>query len=353
MAAGQGYGSGCNMPLPSVLFSAIRTAILRNEVGLAKAKEISCHTKDKGKNRRIGIDKFGSLQLNGIFLYHDDFGVLYPMPKDVLKADKNGCKTTVLGKVEGKILPLATIPPSKERVAGFWTEQQLAAYLQKKTCDMTPLEQKVIWQPEWRVGVEIDPLNFANKEGQLYAGEYMRLAEKASFVTKATLHESGILEKVESITFGGERRLCSMVENKNIFSKWTAPTIDSEAEYILKWVLLTPAIFVNGSTPGWVVDKQVKLQPKINGQKKTINAELLAHSVGSPLLISGWDIIENRTKPSINGVDSGAVYYFKCASKEDANNLAKALHGRCRSDMRSEKGFGFGLTSIENFTLIN
>ena len=353
MAAGEGYGNGCNMPLPSVLFSAIRTAILRNEEVLAKTKELSHHTKDRGNNRKIGIDKFGSLQLNGVFPYHQKHGILYPIPKDVLKADKNGVATTALGNAGGRIVPLATIPPNKDQVTGFWTERQLIAYLQNTPLDMTPIAQNEIWQPEWHVGVEIDPDNFSNKDGQLYAGEYMRLSNQASFVTEVSLQENGVLEKIKSITFGGERRLCSVESKKNIMPEWDTPATTEESDYLLKWILLTPAIFAKGSTPGWIVNNQVMLQPKIDGQKIEINAELLTHTVGSPLAASGWDILENRAKPSISAVDAGAVYYFRCASKADTNNLAKALHACCRSDMRAEKGFGFGLASIEKFTLIN
>ena len=129
MAAGEGYGNGCNMPLPSSLHSAIRTAILRNEAFLPKQKTISQHTRDLGKNRKIGIDKFGSLKINSFFVWHNDLGTLFPIPKDVLSATKDGYSKTRLGKAGGKIIPLSIIPPSKERVTGLWTHKQLQAYL--------------------------------------------------------------------------------------------------------------------------------------------------------------------------------------------------------------------------------
>ena len=182
----------------------------------------------------------------------------------------------------------------------------------------------------------------------------MRLSDQVSFVTDVSLQESGVLDRTESIAFGGERRLCSMKKVKqSVMPQWQPPSVSQKNEYLLKWILLTPSIFAKGSIPGWVENDKVMLQPKINGQKTKINATLLAHAVGSPLAVSGWDVVENRAKPSIYAVDAGAVYYFRCASDADANNLAKALHAHCRSDMLAEKGYGFGLAAIEKFTLIN
>ncbi len=217
MAAGEGYGRGCSMPMPNILYSAIRTAILRNEDGLPVEKKQSRHTRDKEKydNRKIGLDKYGSLQLKSLFPFHNKHGILFPIPNDVLQADAEGCKTTALGNVGGKTVPLATAPPSKDRVTGFWTESQLNAYLGGNKGDLTPVSIAEIWQPEWRVGVEIDPASFANKHGQLYAGEYMRMTEEAAFVTDIDMHEAGLLEKMSTFTFGGERKLCTVQQSRN------------------------------------------------------------------------------------------------------------------------------------------
>jgi len=355
MAAGEGYGNGCNMPLPSVLFSAIRTALIRNQTSLPKTKTESRHSKDKGKNRKIGLDKFGSLQLKGIFPYHRKYGILYPIPKDVLFANNTEVKTTALGKVRDQIVPLATIPATKDKITDFWSQKQLKAYLNNKynNINMTPIPVKQLWQPEWHVGVEINPTTFTNEDGQLYAGEYMRMSNDASFITQLSLDETDKLSQIDTIAFGGEKRVCSFTPTTNNFPKWSIPKIPDGEKFILKWILLTPAIFANGSTPGWITDNKVLLQPKINNCKTKINATLVSQSGVAPIHISGWDIIGNHAKPSIYGVQAGAVYYFKCNTKTDAQNLIQALHNKCRSDMLAEKGFGLGLTTISKFTLIN
>jgi len=357
MSAGEGYGNGCNMPNPNILHSAIRTALLKNDGLLPKEKTSSTHSRDKGKNRKYGIDKFGSLQVMNLFPYHDQYGILFPIPKDVLNADRHGLKITVLNRIDDKrIVPVSTIPPTKERVSGFWTELQLIAYLKKETVDFTPVKQEEIWQPEWRVGVEIEGISNSSKEGQLYAGEYMRLDDKSSFVAEVSINESeGNLSGLHNIHFGGEKKLASISEAVNIFPEWNPSELSSGC--IVKWILLTPAIFGNGALPSWLFsqnkeDKKpvgnVRLQPRIDGVKTAIEAELLCCSVGDPKPISGWDTLDKMAKPSLLSVQSGSVYYFKCTTKEDAKNLVKALHSKNRSDMLSEQGFGFGVCSIEN-----
>ncbi len=345
MAAGEGYGNGCNMPNPNILHSAIRTALIKENGELPKEKKGNRHSKDK--NKKYGSDKFGSLQVKNLFPYHSEKGILFPIPNDVMKAEQNVLKITELKRIENKVLPVATIPPSKKRVEGFWTEQQLFAYLNNEITDFTPFTQSKVWQSEHRVGIEIEPNSNSTKEGGLYAGEYMRLDDKAGFVAEVSLKDDeGDLSKINTIHFGGEKKIANIANKTNLFPEWDSA--EYAEENIVKWILLTPAIFANGALPGWIENNKVLLQPKINGQKTAINADLLCCSVGNPIPISGWDSIENKAKPTLLAVSAGAVYYFKCTTAKDAKNLTLALNAKNRSDMLSEQGFGFGLTTITN-----
>lgn len=349
MSAGEGYGNGCRIPTPNVFHSAIRTTLIIKNDEMPKEKTGNRHSRDKN-GRKYGLDKFGSLQVRNLFLYHLDKGVLFPIPNDVLEAEKDSFAITKLKRIGDKILPVATIPPSKKRINGFWTEKQLFAYLtaNSEEIEYSPIKTSGIFQPEWRTGIEIEKQRNATKEGQLYSGEYMRLDDKAGFAAEISLKDNeGDLSTVDILHLGGEKKIASISRQDDLFPKWNKAK-DAGDGKIVKWVLLTPAIFRYGSLPGWIKDNRVVLRPKVNGEKIDINANFLCCSVGDPMPISGWYAIEHRAKPSLLAVAAGAVYYFRCNTVDDAKNLASALNAKNRSDMLSEKGFGFGVTTIIN-----
>jgi len=365
MSAGEGYGNGCRMPFPSSIHAALRTSILKNANALPSKRIDTRHSRDvrkaakSGISKRIGVDKYGSLQIKSMFVKHVKYGVLFPLPIDVLTADESGVSITKLGRIGGRIVPLATVPPSKKRVAGFWTVTQIRSYLASDCSgvDMTPVSVDDVWQPEWKVGVEIVPKTQANQEGQLYAGEYMRLNDAASFVVDVSLQEAEELAKIHTVTLGGERRVCDVQESDFTKLEWTprSPSVATTSSgYLVKWILLSPALFAGGSTPGWVHEGRVKLRPKFKGERMDLdNSTLLAACTGNPIPFSGWDPLEGQAKPSVLAVPAGAVYYFRCPDETSAQALASALNDRCRSDMLAEKGFGFGVTIIEKLELIN
>ncbi len=349
MAAGEGYGNGCNMPMPNILHSAIRSALLKQNGSLPDVKKTSQHSKDKDKKRKIGLDKFGSLQVKNLFTYHEKYGLLFPVPNDVLNAGDKKLVVTQLKKISDNVVcPVSIVPPNKDRISGLWTETQLMAYIAacyEPEINFTPVNQAEVWQEEWRVGIGINPESNSTMEGQLYAGAYMRMNDNAGFAAEVSINDKeGDFDDLMHIHFGGEKKLASIQMRKNIFPEWNCG--QHENGTIVKWNLLTPAIFANGTLPGWIENSRVMLQPKSDGKKIAIDAKLLCCSAGSPSIFSGWDVIDQQAKPSLFAVQSGAVYYFECATPKDAECLAVALHGKNRSDMLSEQGFGFGITSI-------
>jgi hypothetical protein len=68
---------------------------------------------------------------------------------------------------------------------------------------------------------------------------------------------------------------------------------------------------------------------------------------GDPEIVSGWDIAGNHAKATLRAAPPGSVYWFGCDTLNTARELAHKLHLRPRSDMYGEKGYGYGMCSIE------
>lgn len=366
MAAGEGYGYGCNMPKPDQLHKALRTALLHAKGQLPASKSPANHTSDrekhkKGRRKRIGSDTFGSLRTVGPFPYLPETGVLFALPRDVIAIDvaEKSLSKTHLEKTDSprpgaewrpKALPLAGRPPTKQRFSGCWTASQVKAYLAGRQTDFTPIPPNTVWEEEWRVGVEIDPATYSSREGQLYAAAHMRMTDGAGFAVGVSLHEADDLAALKSIQFGGEQRLARLQPMQALLPDIPPPTVpDSGPACIVKWILLTPAVFAHGTVPGWCMDSRepAKLPPgrvclPVNGR-----AELAACAVGDPDPFSGWDFLDGQAKPSLYAVRPGAVYYFWCESPAVAAALCRKIHWQPRSDMLSEAGYGYGVCTVE------
>jgi hypothetical protein len=76
-------------------------------------------------------------------------------------------------------------------------------------------------------------------------------------------------------------------------------------------------------------------------------AQIISWCLGKPRVVSGWDVVEGRAKPTLLAVPEGGVYYFLCENRATAGALAKTLHWQPRSDFYGEKGCGYGLTSFD------
>jgi hypothetical protein len=74
---------------------------------------------------------------------------------------------------------------------------------------------------------------------------------------------------------------------------------------------------------------------------------LISWCLARPRTVSGWDVVEQRAKPTLLAVPEGGIYYFLCENRATAAALAKKLHWQRRSDFYGEKGCGYGLVSFD------
>lgn len=281
-------------------------------------------------------------------------------------------------------LPLSVTPPDKYgQLAGWWTVRQYQAYLSpaadgnagedKKDAFFRPLPTADLWAGEHRVGVQIDPGSMAAAEGQLFAGSYLRAHLHTRFLAWAEIAdaaearngEARQLDQLDWLLLGGEFRLARLWHHHakgkpisdglaHLCSPPEPP--DGDGPCLLKWVLVTPAIFAHGSLPGWCwnsADGKPAGEVRLGASKRKASLEalpgrarLISWCLAKPRTVSGFDIVNGQAKPTMLAVPEGGVYYFLCENRPTALALARKLHWKPRSDFYGEKGCGYGLVSF-------
>ncbi|MCL5098281.1 MAG: type III-B CRISPR module-associated protein Cmr3 [Candidatus Omnitrophica bacterium] len=269
-------------------------------------------------------------------------------------------------------LSVAVTPPDKcSQLHGWWTVNQYRSYLEGRIDGaqqfFQPAPQSELWEAEHRVGVQIDPGSFASMEGQLYAGSYLRPQSRTRFAVQLHLEKAVNNETVEAqmlncLLLGGERRLARIWRQDTLPGGFTDPFADpifkappspsGIGPCLLKWVLVTPAIFARGSLPGWCWDTNKDRPSGLLTPGRVCfdlpgRVHLVSWCHGKPLAVSGWDVAEQRAKPTQLSVPAGSVFYFLCEDTATGCALAERLHWKPRSDFYGEKGCGYGLVSFD------
>jgi CRISPR-associated protein Cmr3 len=289
-------------------------------------------------------------------------------------------------------LPAAAGHPGKEELPHWMRLDDFEHYLAGNP--LTPCKAPELWETEHRIGIAIDPETHGTVEGQIYAAEHLRLRDdvrlrfavstpggrqrnRPGFATEGNKTVNDLCGV--ALTLGGERRF-GVIQDAGV--PLALPDVSAHLSGVLvKWVLLTPAIFKEGWLPGWIQAQGQSLQVRLTilpdasgypqqtreqrraamqSAAQPIAAELLAACVGKPQTITGWDLLESgqtvqgqptrgRAKPAWLAVPSGSVYYFRAADNHAAKLLVQTLQGRCHSDSFGEKGMGLGVCGV--FTL--
>jgi CRISPR-associated protein Cmr3 len=410
MSAGQGKGAGCRMPFPSTLHEAFRASLLtayhkttarKHVVGRPRTadRKGNWHEHSPETDVLIASKAYQSLRTAGPlpFLCQPvvwegkqegketgvqvvSSGLLWPVALDVAFETGGATSPVALRTLqllrhqrspEGAgfhqpCLPVAVTPPDKHgQLRGWWTTAQFAAYLSGEQANtghrFRPIPQDQLWQAEYRVGVQIDPGTFAAESGQLYAGSYLRPHAYLRFACQVGLKqpvngEEKELNELDWLLLGGEQRIAHIWHSgfsDPFASLAKAPEPPSgDRPFLLKWVLATPAIFAHGSLPGWCADTKRSRSggPLPNGRvclDLPGAGQLISWCIGKPLTVSGWDVVEQRAKPTRLAVPAGSVFYFLCENRATAAELARKLHWQPRSDFYGEKGCGYGLVSFD------
>ncbi len=399
---GAADGNGAQWPLPSVLHSAVLSAFHRGFTD----DEIRAYAKRHQHSRRPGKDRnfetlkrtkavFGGVKTLGPFPRKDG-RIWFPVPADLILDEEKGdapaqlLPTDLPADARGDLPPplkyalWKDVKPSKKELGQWISAEGLAHYLRGEIAGLGECLAKndAFFDTEARPGIGIDADTGTTRDGAFYTAEYLRLKPGVSMLASLDALSVGgngttdLWEKFldknadAAFIFGGQRGV--------VRADATAKTLAlpaSPAEFPgnrVKWTLLSPALFGSGWLPGFL-DKDgnvmLKAVPARDADESreawrercktapSISARLVAARVGKAIPTSGWKINsdENAKNSGNDGggapkatrllVPAGSVYYFKCKSADDARALASALHGRVKSDLLGEQGFGLGVCS--------
>lgn len=369
-------GLGANWPRPDQLWNALINAFHREWDTPQEWEGCGKHTfRDKNLEGHWGRSKdrnsdssfrFGSLQSAGPFPSHK--GEIYlPMPLD-LNMRLVECKGTDLPSPLKyaflvKKLGKTNLPP-------WITLQQYQKYQENKL-ELSELgEQNELYYAERNIGIEIDSDSGTTVESKLYQAEYLRLERGVSlaFWAECELKKRGgnevtdVFEKFgfkRKIVFGGQQGVAELEKTSTPFPLPEAVLTGS----LLRWTLITPALFNNGWYPDWVANDGNVMLRNINrepgesrhewkrrqAEAPYIGGRLIAARVGKPVAFSGWDLNVGGPKPTRLAVPAGSCYVFECESRDKAQELADLLHVRPRSTEDGAKGYGYGVCSTIEF----
>ncbi|MGD9420747.1 MAG: type III-B CRISPR module-associated Cmr3 family protein [Verrucomicrobiota bacterium JB025] len=431
-------GHGAAWPLPTVTNAALHAALHRAEIG-----GVHNHRRGRSGNYSDTRDrKFGSLKTAGPFPVCTHGGAttwFFPRPLDA--GIPGSPKPSLLPLTMGFDRSLSSLPqPFHFPVANTQpaTKDQPKPWLSKgawnrylgtdpsntESGDASYKSDSDFADTESTFGIGIDP-DTGTQDGEgFYSAHYLRLREGWSLGCLAEAEDKEFRGEKDNrdlvqaifpnsgtetpVIIGGQQRVCTVRRDNPVklplplgeTQKFEQRDSTGKPTWLVKWVLLTPAIFPTidagiskrgternahpgGYLPTWVcpgtgnvlletVSKEErKRRRSLNAGGKgyasnpNISAKLVAAITGKPIPVTGYALdngLSDRKpgpKPTLLAVPAGSVYYFECDSPEAARKLATALnwHGDTpgtaienrRSTLMGEKGFGLGVCSTWSF----
>ena len=371
---GSAIGEGANWPMPSVFHHALLSAFH------AKWPDAKTRHQHLGaKENKNSTFLYGDLKTVGVFPSVGD-ALYFRMPADVQEFNNDSDEWCVLHptKLTGKgdlpaPLERGLEKPgeaTKKKVPQWISADGLIKYL-SGSVEREPVP--TLFDVESRPGIGIDPQTGAadtgsgDEGGKFYIAEYMRLRDGVAlkgFAAAEALEPYFADSKKSGFVFGGQRGVALLDGTRD---DERLPSGIAASGTRIKWVTLTPSIFIGGWLPSWI-NKDGKIlryerppnETKRAWRKRPVEerkklavqvpmGKLVAACIPKPVPYSGWKAhatAKEGAKATRLCVPAGAVYYFETESEEETQRLVTFLNGKRKSDMAAEKGFGFGLCGI-------
>ncbi len=330
------FAEGTFPPSPSVIYGALRTAYIAQNLG------------KEGKTLDSLIKETEKLVITNI-AYNFDGQLRYPMPLDYVelkaKEDQVVCLSLFENGFSGIELPYLCI--AKEHVEqvndGLLEESQMGNYLDGNTtnCDIRKWSSFLTLESKFGNRRNNDTRSTSDDDGNVYRVGMRRLQnEKGRLLI---LVEYSFEEELQKgiLRLGAEGK-AAKVNSSNI------PNIQAEvlSERHFKVILQSPALFTNGNEPNlkWFADLGVDVR-------------ILTKIVGKPIKIGGWNLIDEKgnqcPKPMLSATPAGSVYYYEITNNKTVQQLltqTQSIHSI--SDQRQKEGFGLYKIANLNFNPI-
>lgn len=346
VSAGSQRIVGLDMPLPSTLAGALRSCQARawfND-GQLSQDQIARLLKSEVQGPLLAQRLSPREPMHLLFASPADAAVLQVGEKAKLfrsLPDKSQClsganypdglyPTRIKGKGE----------PTKQSRAAVWGLDHMTAWL-SGTNDQLDLP---VWKPlprEERTHVAIDSSKRVAEDQMLFSTNGVWIGPALGSSGQSGVEElrdcalaCRVVDElhVDSLlTLGGERRLVRLKQDE--VHGWQCPEQVRQALRssggLVKMILATPAVFIEGFKPGWT---------EIHG----VRMRLVSACCGRPLQVSGWDLVKRAPKPIRYAAPAGSVFFFELEDASQAGSLADHWL-EAVSDDEQHRRDGFGL----------
>lgn len=323
------YGKSLFPPAPSVLYGALRTAIMvHNQVNLI---DFLSGSKNQLEEVIGTTEKLGTLKLQGPWLAELSYNKLteyFPPPLFLMKDNRNNFFTIKLPQSPiGFITNLnfnLTLPLIESNdlfhVSSLISSYEAVNILSGK---IGRIEDKKLdlFKGVYKVGIKRDTSKRTTEEGKLYSILQYSLNPdpKTNIGLVCTLSHGHLLPDALSLKIGGESRVAHAVKvERSAFQEILEESLSQIVDKIQEtgrffiW-LITPAIFKNGFLPDFVNPQTLEGEFPLSlssGSSETIKVKLKTSIIKPSQSIGGFDLARRFPRPMYKAVPAGSVYYF-------------------------------------------
>jgi CRISPR-associated protein Cmr3 len=332
------WADGIFPPSPSVIYGALRTLWLSEQVGGFSKANIKLSEK---------------LKIRGIYLELDG-EICLPVPRDFVHEKDKSENTFILniGKNEAvsrQLLPYVPLSDQPDMFLEDFTSDSFLApdafgfYLKKDKTKKIKVRKSGL-KNESKIGIKRDALTYTTAEGNLYRVDFKRFSTDFKDEKRTTIaikFEGLDFPNNKFVKLGGEGKAASYTLDVDSVDTEIAPlnAPDFQANQF-RLILSTPSVFKQGWLPFGIdennLDKPIEIELE-NTQK--IKFKILSASLGRPLSIGGFDLEKQEPKTMYRAVPAGSVYWFELLEGNMAD-VVTAFHEKSISEYKADEGFG-------------
>lgn len=323
------FAEGAFPPSPSVIYGALRTAYIAQNLG------------KNGKNLdNLITDTEGLVIMDIAYLFEDGSGehpLRYPMPLDYAELKSNEERKEAIGlkyiENNSTSSPMNYLHYAESHVEqstdAVFSRSQFENYLEGNT-SLQPIKKwlnLIISEPKFGNSRNNETRSTSDDDGNVYRVLMRRLKNEKGTLKIAVSYVFDKSIDFSLIRLGGEGKAVDMKPYR------ASLDIDNPtfSDKYFKIVFLTTAV-LNGIAPDLSF---------LNG----IELQLLAKSVGKPLRIGGWDMAANNgsgaPKSMLSAIPSGSVFCYKILNGKSVDDVVTAFKDIVSlSDERKKEGFG-------------